>query len=126
MKLLLFVSIVCILITLFGIFSLVTLSCERRRKEIAVRKVNGATVKDILTMFIKEYMSLLIFASIIAFPMGYILMKRWLENYVEQTVISSWIYMTIFIGIAIIIALCIGWRVWQAAKQNPAEVIKSE
>lgn len=125
-KLLSFIAIVCMLIAAFGIFSLVTLSCEQRRKEIAVRKVNGAVIKDILLMFVKEYMLLLIIASVIAFPVGYVLMKRWLENYVEQTVISAWIYFAIFGGIMIVIFACIGWRVWQAARQNPAEVIKSE
>ena len=125
-KLLSFIAIVCMLIAAFGIFSLVTLSCEQRRKEIAVRKVNGAAIKDILLMFVKEYMLLLIIASVIAFPVGYVLMKRWLENYVEQTVISAWIYFAIFGGIMIVIFACIGWRVWQAAQQNPAEVIKSE
>ena len=125
-KLLSFIAIVCMLIAAFGIFSLVTLSCEQRRKEIAVRKVNGAAIKDILLMFVKEYMLLLIIASVIAFPVGYVLMKRWLENYVEQTVISAWIYFAIFGGIMIVIFACIGWRGWQAARQNPAEVIKSE
>ena len=125
-KLLSFIAIVCMLIAAFCIFSLVTLSCEQRRKEIAVRKVNGAAIKDILLMFVKEYMLLLIIASVIAFPVGYVLMKRWLENYVEQTVISTWIYFAIFGGIMIVIFACIGWRVWQAARQNPAEVIKSE
>lgn len=125
-KLLSFIAIVCMLIAAFGIFSLVTLSCEQRRKEIVVRKVNGAAIKDILLMFVKEYMLLLIIASVIAFPVGYVLMKRWLENYVEQTVISAWIYFAIFGGIMIVIFACIGWRVWQAARQNPAEVIKSE
>ena len=125
-KLLSFIAIVCMLIAAFGIFSLVTLSCEQRRKEIAVRKVNGAAIKDILLMFVKEYMLLLIIASVIAFPVGYVLMKRWLENYVEQTVISAWIYFAIFGGIMIVIFACIGWRVWQGARQNPAEVIKSE
>lgn len=125
-KLLSFIAIVCMLIAAFGIFSLVTLSCEQRRKEIAARKVNGAAIKDILLMFVKEYMLLLIIASVIAFPVGYVLMKRWLENYVEQTVISAWIYFAIFGGIMIVIFACIGWRVWQAARQNPAEVIKSE
>ncbi len=125
-KLLSFIAIVCMLIAAFGIFSLVTLSCEQQRKEIAVRKVNGAAIKDILLMFVKEYMLLLIIASVIAFPVGYVLMKRWLENYVEQTVISAWIYFAIFGGIMIVIFACIGWRVWQAARQNPAEVIKSE
>ena len=125
-KLLSFIAIVCMLIAAFGICSLVTLSCEQRRKEIAVRKVNGAAIKDILLMFVKEYMLLLIIACVIAFPVGYVLMKRWLENYVEQTVISAWIYFAIFGGIMIVIFACIGWRVWQAARQNPAEVIKSE
>ena len=125
-KLLSFVAMVCVLIAAFGIFSLITLSCEQRRKEIAVRKVNGATIRDILIMFVKEYMLLLVIAGVIAFPVGYVLMKRWLENYVEQTVISAWIYFAIFCGIMVVIFACIGWRVWQAARQNPAEVIKSE
>ena len=125
-KLLSFVAMVCVLIAAFGIFSLVTLSCEQRRKEIAIRKVNGATIRDILIMFVKEYMLLLVIAGVIAFPVGYVLMKRWLENYVEQTTINAWIYLVIAGGIAIIIFAYIGWRVWQAARQNPAEVIKSE
>ena len=125
-KLLSFVAMVCVLIAAFGIFSLVTLSCEQRRKEIAVRKVNGATIRDILIMFVKAYMLLLVIAGVIAFPVGYVLMQRWLENYVEQTTINAWIYLVIAGGIAIIIFACIGWRVWQAARQNPAEVIKSE
>lgn len=126
MKLLSFIAAVCIIIAAFGIFSLITLSCEQRRKEIAIRKVNGATIWDILIMFVKEYMLLLVIAGVIAFPVGYVLMKCWLENYVERTVISAWIYFAIFGGIMIVIFACIGWRVWQAARQNPAEVIKSE
>ena len=125
-KLLSFVAVVCVLIAAFGIFSLITLSCEQRRKEIAVRKVNGATIRNITIMFVKEYMLLLTIAAVIAFPVGYVLMKLWLENYVERTVISAWIYFAIFGGIMIVIFACIGWRVWQAARQNPAEVIKSE
>ena len=120
------VSVVCIVISAFGIFSMVTLSCERRRKEIAVRKVNGARVGDILRLFAREYLGLLVVACVVAFPVGYVLMKRWLENYVEQTPISAWIYIVIFVGMAALIALCISWRVWRAANENPAEVVKSE
>lgn len=126
LKLLGFASIICVLIAAFGIFSFITLSCEQRRKEIAIRKVNGASVKEILAMFVKEYFILLVAASVLAFPIGYALMKKWLESYIEQTAISAWIYLAIFSGVALLILLCIGWRVWQAARQNPAEVIKSE
>ncbi len=126
LKLLSFVSVVCVLIATFGIYSFVTLTCERRRKEIAIRKVNGAKVRDILFLFLKEYLLILVVASAIAFPIGYALMKRWIENYVEQTPISWWVYGVVFAGIACVVLLSIWTRVWKAARQNPAEAIKSE
>lgn len=126
MKLLSFVSLVCVLISIFGIFSLVTLSCEQRQKEIAIRKVNGAQIYHILQMFFREYLLLLVIAAIIAFPMGYFLMKNWIESYVRRTTINSWIYVVIFVVVALLILLCVVWRVWKAARQNPAEVIKNE
>lgn len=125
-QLLSIVSFICIAIAVFGIFSLVTLSCEQRRKEIAIRKVNGANVRVILNLFFKEYLILLSVASILAFPLGYVLMRRWLEEYVKQTPIEGWLYAVIFIGMGLVIFLSIIWRVWKAARQNPAEVIKSE
>ena len=125
-KLLGIVSCVCIIIAVFGIFSLVTLSCQQRRKEIAIRKVNGASARLILNLFFKEYLLLLVMASCIAFPLGYVIMKRWLENYVKQTPVNLWIYIGIFAGMLLVIFSSIVWRVWKAAVQNPAEVIKSE
>lgn len=126
MKVLGIATIVCILISAFGVFSQITLSCEKRKKEIAIRKVNGARIKDILYMFIKEYFLILGIAAIIAFPIGYVLMKKWLETYIEQTEISCWIYVSILVIVAFIILISIGWRIWKAAIQNPAEVIKNE
>ncbi|WP_294553940.1 ABC transporter permease [uncultured Bacteroides sp.] len=125
-KLLSVVSAICIIIAVFGIFSLVTLSCQQRRKEIAIRKVNGASARLILNLFFKEYLLLLVMASCIAFPLGYVIMKRWLENYVKQTPVNLWIYIGIFAGMLLVIFSSIVWRVWKAAIQNPAEVIKSE
>lgn len=126
MKLLSVVSIICVVVSTFGIFSLVTLSCERRRKEIAIRKVNGATVRCIWHLLVKEYLWLLAVASVIAFPVAYIIMKSWLENYIKQTTLDGWIYVAIFVNLALLILLTVGWRVWKAARQNPAEVIRSE
>lgn len=126
MKLLGLVSTICVVVSTFGIFSLVTLSCERRRKEIAIRKVNGATVRCIWQLLVKEYLWLLAVASAIAFPVSYVIMKSWLENYIKQTTLDGWIYVTIFVSLALLILLTVGWRVWKAARQNPAEVIKSE
>lgn len=121
-----FASIVCMLIAVFGIYSLITLTCEQRRKEIAIRKVNGAKVSDILNMFVKEYLLLLVIAALVAFPTGYAVMKQWLESYNRQTEIGILPFILIFCVIAIVIILNIGHRAWKAANENPAEVIKSE
>lgn len=58
--------------------------------------------------------------------MGYVVMRQWIETYVRQTAINGWVYVGIFVVVAIIILLCIIWRIWKAARQNPAEVIKNE
>lgn len=81
---------------------------------------------DILGLFAHEYLVQLTMVAVAAFPVGYVLMKRWLEFYVEQTPLSWWLYVVIFFGMALLVTLCIGWRVWRAANENPAEVIKSE
>ena len=126
MRLLEFVSLVCILISIFGIYSLVTMSCEQRRKEIAIRKVNGAQINTILQMFAKEYLTLLVVSSCVAFPITYGIMKTWIQSYSRQAEIGILPFALIFFGIAIIIALSIGYRVWKAANENPADVVKSE
>jgi hypothetical protein len=124
LRLLLFITTgVCILIALFGVWSMIMLTCEQRRKEIAVRKVFGATTKDILDMFIAEYMMLQGVAAAVAFPIGYACMKPWLEQYVVQTEIPWWIYVGIFLLVALLVALCIGWRVWKTATAHPADEI---
>ena len=126
LRMLTILSLVCILISVFGIYSQIVLTCEQRRKEIAIRKVNGANVKDILSMFAKEYAALLAIASVIAFSIGYAIMKHWLESYTLQTPVSWWIFASIFVGIALVVAISIGYCVWKAANENPAEVVKSE
>ena len=124
LQILLFITAgICILIALFGVWSMIMLTCEQRRREIAIRKVYGATTKDILDMFIIEYMALQGAAALVAFPIGYACMKPWLEQYVVQTSIPWWIYVGIFMAVALLVALCVGWRVWKTAKAHPADEI---
>ena len=125
-RLLSFASLVCILTAMFGIYSLVTLTCEQRRKEIAIRKVNGATVWSILYLFFREYLIMLCIAALFAFPITYVIIKQWILNYVRQVSISPLPFILIFIGLALTVIAGISWRVWKAANENPAEVIKNE
>ncbi|MDR3217359.1 MAG: ABC transporter permease, partial [Dysgonamonadaceae bacterium] len=119
LKILTSISLVCIIICVFGFVSLVSLTCEERRKEIAIRKINGATIKDILDIFFKEYITLLVISAVIAFPAGYYIMRRWLEDYVVQTPISAWIYAVILLMLIMSIILCVGWKVYKTSRENP-------
>ena len=125
-KLLTVVAVACVLITLIGVFAHVSLVCEQRRKEIAIRKVNGATATGIFRSFLKEYFSLLLLACVIAFPLGSVAMQKWVERYVERMVWPWWLYAAILVALGLFVVLCIGRSVWRAARENPAEVIKSE
>ena len=125
-RLLSFASLVCILTAMFGIYSLVTLTCEQRRKEIAIRKVNLATVWSILFLFFREYLIMLCIAALFAFPITYVIIKQWILNYVRQVSISPLPFILILIGLALTVIAGISWRVWKAANENPAEVIKNE
>ena len=126
LKLLNILTAISILIALFGVYAQILQECERQRKNIAIRKVYGAQVKDILMMFFKEYMLQVVIAAAFAFPIGYVLMKRWLEGYSRQTSIGIEVFLGIFIGMAFLVLLCIGWHVWRAANENPATAVKKE
>ena len=119
-------TLACILIAVFGVYSLAGLSCQQRRKEIAIRKINGAEVVDVMNIFFKEYLLMLAMAALVAFPLGYIIMKRWMEVYVKQTAIDAWLYVLISLIVFIVIVFTIVSMVWKAANQNPSEVVKTE
>ena len=117
---------VAILIAVFGIYSIITLACSQRRKEIAIRKVNGARVREIFILFFKEYFLATIIACIVAFPVGYLIMQRWLEQYVRRISIEFWMFASVLVLIIVVVFLSIFFRVWKAANENPAEVVKAE
>jgi hypothetical protein len=119
-------TLACILIAVFGVYSLASLTCQQRKKEIAIRKVHGAEVLDIMNIFFKEYLILLALAALVAFPAGYLIMKSWMEGYVKQTSMDAWLYVAIFLMVFVVIVFSIVWMVWNAANRNPAEVVKSE
>ena len=126
LKLLSIMTFACMLIAIFGVYSLTSLTCQQRRREIAIRKVHGAEILDIMNIFFKEYLVLLAMAALVAFTAGYLIMKRWLESYVKQTTMDAWLYVAIFLAVFAVIVFSIFSTVWRAANQNPAEVVKSE
>ena len=119
-------SLVCILISTFGIYSLVSLATEQRRKEIAIRKVNGATFYHILQLFFREYFILVTLGNVFALPVGYLVIKRWLKTYANHTTLPAGLFLLVFLITCGIVLLSIFRQVKRAAATNPAEVIKTE
>ena len=115
---------VSMLMALFGIYALMVQACEKHRKEITIRKVNGAHVINILSLFFRQYMQQVMVAAIIAFPTGYWVIKCWLEQYTLQTEISFWVFLFVFFSTVLLVTLCVGYNVWRAANENPANVIR--
>lgn len=125
-NLILAMGIVCILISIFGVWSMISLACLERRREIAVRKVHGAKIKDILSIFTKEYGLVVVIAMALAFITGFIIMHQWMQRFVRQATISWWLYAGIFVATVVVIGLTVIHKVLKTASENPAEVIKSE
>ncbi len=117
---------VAIAIAVFGTYSVITLACQRRRKEIAIRKVNGASVLEILLLFLREYFLITLVACVVAFPIGALVMQRWLEQYVRRVSMEWWLFVGLFLLMLLLVLASVLFQVVRAAKQNPAEVVKSE
>lgn len=119
-------GILCLIISLAGIYSIIALSCQEKKREIAVRKVHGARVTDILSIFIRNYGILFVLSSALGFMVGYPVVKVWQRQFQQQAAISWWIYAVIFAAMALVICITVGHRVLKTARENPADVIKSE
>ena len=117
---------VCLLISLFGIYAVATASTQRRRKEVAIRKVFGAEVVDIIRMIFREYTWQVIIAGIIALPPAYLAMSRWLQGYAFRTNIPWWLLAGVITAVVAIVLLTVLGQTLKAANSNPAEVVKSE
>lgn len=119
-------TILCVIIAIFGIYSMVSLSCEQRRKEIAIRKVNGAGSRGLLKLFISEYFYVLVIAALFAFPLGYNAIQPWIEKYINQVRVGLGMYAIIFAFVALLTVITIVSRIWRVLRANPAEELKRE
>lgn len=116
----------CLMISLFGIYAVATASTQRRRKEIAVRKIVGANVDNIVDMFFREYTLQVIMAGVIALPIVYLLMSRWLQGYAYHTDITWELLVGVLAGVIVVVLLTVLGQVLKVANSNPSEVVKSE
>jgi putative ABC transport system permease protein len=117
---------VCLLISLFGIYAVAAASTQRRRKEVAIRKVVGAEVGDVVRLFFREYTLQVIIAGVIALPLAFFAMFRWLQGYAYRTDIPWWLPAGVIMAVVSAVLLTVLGQVLKTAHQNPAEVVKRE
>lgn len=122
----LFFAIVSIILTLLGVYSSITLDTERRQKEVAIRKVNGAGVSQIILLFARLYIILLTGSAVLAFPLLYLVLIQWKRMYTVFFDYGFFFWVGIFMSVAAVTTLTVIFRILRIARQNPAEVIKRE
>lgn len=119
-------SLLAIIIACLGLFALVSHTVNRKVKEIGIRKVNGAKVSEVLVMLNKDFVKWVAIAFVIATPIAYYAMNKWLENFAYKTSLSWWIFAlagVLALGIAL---LTVSWQSWRAATRNPVEALRYE
>ena len=125
-KQILLFSLLAILISVIGVFGLTMFESEYRRKEIGIRKVFGSSTKEVLLMFCKRYLYILLVCFLVAAPVGYLLGVHWLEDFAVRTTISPLLFLVSFLLIALITMLTVTYQSWKNANENPINSIKNE
>ena len=123
---LLYTTLVSLVLSCLGLVGLTFFVMEQRTKEIGVRKVNGARVSEILTMLNRNFVKWVAISFVIATPIAWYAMDKWLESFAYKTSLSWWIFALaglLALGIAL---LTVSWQSWKAATRNPVEALRYE
>ncbi len=119
-------SVLAIIISCLGLFGLATFTAEQRTKEIGIRKVLGASVAQIVQLLSKEFLWLVILGIIIASPIAYYFMNKWLQDFAYRTEISWWIFALAGIVAITIALLTVSYQAIRAALMNPVKSLRTE
>lgn len=119
-------TVLSVIVACLGLFGLAMHTAERRTKEIGIRKVLGASIANVVLMLSKDFLKLVLLASVIAFPVAWYAMNTWLQDFAYRTTISWWVF-AFATGIVTLIALVtISFQSLKAATDNPVKSLKSE
>jgi putative ABC transport system permease protein len=119
-------AILAILLACIGLMGMATFILARRTKEIGIRKVNGATITEIIQMLNLSFVKWIAVAFVIATPIAYYSMEKWLSNFAYQTPLSWWIFLLSGILTMAIVLLTVSWLTFMAARRNPVEALRYE
>jgi len=121
-----FSAILTIFISCIGLFGLATLSAERRKKEIGIRKVLGASVEGIVRKLSTDFLVLVVISALISSPLAWWAMHKWLENYPYRIAVNSWIFLFASFLVLLIALITVSFHAIKAAVANPVNSLRSE
>jgi len=121
-----FFSLLSLVISVLGILGLSIFTSQYRTKEIGIRKINGATITEIVTLLNKGFIKWIVIAFVIATPLAYYTMTKWLENFAYKTALSWWIFVLAGFVALVVALLTVSWQSWRAATRNPVEALRYE
>jgi putative ABC transport system permease protein len=119
-------ALVAIVISLMGVFGIVWFETQHRRREIAIRKVFGSTTSELLWMLNARYAKIVVACFIVAAPVAWYVVDKWLQKYPERIDIYWWVFVVALLMIMSITLALVTSRSWRAANENPADVVKGE
>ena len=119
-------SLIALILVVLGVIALVSLNTHKRVKEMGVRKILGASILNIILLFIKEFMLIIGVASLVAVPLSYYFIKRWLNNYAYQIDISIHPFLIVVTGLVGVTFLLIAALTFKAATTNPSKSLRTE
>jgi ABC-type antimicrobial peptide transport system permease subunit len=125
-KLAKYFGVMAIFLSCLGLFGLAAFTAEKRKKEIGVRKVMGASTVSILTLVSKDFVRLILISIVIAMPLAWYFANNWLKSYAYQTNLSWWIFAGSGVILMLIALMTVGFQAYKAANSNPVESLKSE
>lgn len=117
---------IAILLAFMGLFAMAHYATEKRVKEIGVRKVNGATIAEILMLLNKDFVKWVLLAVAIASPIAFYAMFKWLGNFAYKTDLSWWVFALAGLMSMMIALVTVSWQSWRAATRNPVEALRYE
>ncbi|RLD82986.1 MAG: hypothetical protein DRJ10_04410, partial [Bacteroidetes bacterium] len=121
-----YMTIIAILISCMGLYGLTSHFTTNKTKEIGIRKVNGATVFEIIKMLNIDFLKWMIIAFILAIPISYYAMNSWLENFAYKTELSWWIFALAGIIALLIALITVSFQTFKVARRNPVEALRYE
>jgi putative ABC transport system permease protein len=125
-RLILSCSLISMFLSMIGLFTMSIQSTLARTKEIGIRKINGASILEILVILNKDFGKWILTAILFAVPAAWYAMNKWLQNYAYKTEITWWLF-ALAVGITLGIALLtVSWQSWKAATRNPVEALRYE